>query len=782
MRAIRLSSICRPLLAAAMILSLSLGAVTGLVRAPAAQASSFPLSASDPHVVSALNYLHSRQLSSGAIAGSAISAWAVMAIASAGQDPNTWNAGGDSIVAYLASKVQYLDSEIPRYTAWERSVLATAAAQGNPWSFGTPNAVNQVATLKGFFDGTQIGDPTLLNDDFWGILALRAVSEPQSSIIIQSTKDFILSKQHNDGGWRWAIGNSDILSDPTDDGDSTSIAIVALIAAGVPASDPRIANGLNYLKTQQMNDGGFTLYGATNSGSDTWALGAIVAAGQNPLGADWTKNGHTAVDHLLALQDGDGAFKWTAGQRSNPEWMTAYAIVALLGKPYPVATKTDTTPPAVTQTSPANGATVPGKLPTISAAFTDDMSGIDAGAVRLTLDGANITASATVTASSISYNPSTPLTYGAHNASVSVSDFAGNETSVQWRFTVPVPAATPTPVPTATPTPLPTATPTPAPTATPTPLPTATPTPVPTATPTPLPTATPTPAPTATPTPLPTATPTPAPTATPTPLPTATPTRTPTVTPTPAATPTLAPTSTSAAGPTPAATVTRLTAQASATDFSSVLPAVGKVSAQVEADLKRPLEGAAIEVKPMPSLTADLRAQAEQAAGGRLADIAYAISVEKANLQNADLTGARVFMDVGRPWAEQQGAANVKIIRIEAGEAPQVLATSFVGYTSDGLARFQGISPGGLSVFVLAALSPATPEPSSTPVVSPTATPSAMAAPTALPTTTAVPTSPNGTPGAKGSSPVAWPLIGLIVGVVLAALISGHVLWRRHGK
>jgi hypothetical protein len=55
----------------------------------------------------------------------------------------------------------------------------------------------------------------------------------------------------------------------------------------------------------------------------------------NPDGSAWDK-GATPVEFLLSLQDSDGYFNETDGDSDYPEWMTSYAIPALLGEPYPV--------------------------------------------------------------------------------------------------------------------------------------------------------------------------------------------------------------------------------------------------------------------------------------------------------------------------------------------------------------------------------------------------------------------------------------------------------------
>lgn len=286
-----------------------------------------PLTTGNAWITCALDYLRSRQNADGDIGGLGISAWVVMAISAAGEDPNDWKMGTNSIVDYLRDNASSLGDIA---TDWARSILAIAAAGENPWDFG---GVDCVAKLKTYHDGNQIGSASLLNDDFWGVLALVSTSESLSSEIITDSVAFIKDNQNDDGGWSHVV-------DGTSDVDNTAAAIMALIAAGESASSTTIVNALSYLESKQQTDGGFLSEGSTNAAADSWAINAIVAAGQNPTSNDWTNNGNNPVGHLLSLQIADGSFNWTASLNSNPEWMTAYAIPALLGKPYPIAVVT----------------------------------------------------------------------------------------------------------------------------------------------------------------------------------------------------------------------------------------------------------------------------------------------------------------------------------------------------------------------------------------------------------------------------------------------------------
>lgn len=378
----------------------------------------YPLQPGDAQITKALDYLREAQQTNGNIGGFSVSGWVVMAIAAAGEDPNSWNADGDSIVDYLIDKASVsLDEN--KATDWERSILAIVATGNNPRNFG---GIDYVDKLLAFYDGSQIGSDELLNDDFWGILALAAIGEDQT--IIEASKNFIVNNQNSDGGWGMTVGGAS-------DADNTAAAVSALITAGMSPDSQIITDALIYLKGQQQNDGGFVSEGMTNSAVDSWVINAIVDAGQSPVADEWKESGKNPVEHLLSLQDTDGAFKWTATQRSKPEWMTAYALLALMGKSWPK----DTTPPTISNLTPSSGASITDNRPTIRANYADAVSGINKATATLRLDGDDVTTSATVTTSRISYTAS-GLSTGTHSVTVRVSDKAGNEATRSWSFKV----------------------------------------------------------------------------------------------------------------------------------------------------------------------------------------------------------------------------------------------------------------------------------------------------------------------------------------------------------
>ncbi len=93
-------------------------------------------------------------------------------------------------------------------------------------------------------------------------------------------------------------------------------------------------------------------------------------------------------------------------------------------------------PPAIYNLKPADGGVATDSTPEISANYDDIGTGIDTTTVKLYVDGAEVTASATVSASQVTYTPTTALADGKHTAAVSVKDRAGNHALETWNFTV----------------------------------------------------------------------------------------------------------------------------------------------------------------------------------------------------------------------------------------------------------------------------------------------------------------------------------------------------------
>ena len=98
----------------------------------------------------------------------------------------------------------------------------------------------------------------------------------------------------------------------------------------------------------------------------------------------------------------------------------------------------DTIPPVITTATPQGEARITERKPLISAAYTDDISGIDTKSVKLWVDGKPVTPTK-VTTSQVTYLPIADLNYGRRTVKLEVSDLATrkqNKTTHEWSFYV----------------------------------------------------------------------------------------------------------------------------------------------------------------------------------------------------------------------------------------------------------------------------------------------------------------------------------------------------------
>ena len=210
-------------------------------------------------------------------------------------------------------------------TDYAKRILAIVAVGENPGTFA---GTDLVAGLKGLAQANQIGDASLLNDDAWGIMALRAAGVAESEAVVSGAKNYLLAHQNADGGWGYALTSG---SDTND----TAAVLMALGEVSV-TSGSQVDSALAYLHSAQNTDAGFPYVPGSDSdaGSTSWVWSALVKLGQAP--SSWTKSSNTPLNFLQTLQLPSGAYKWQASDTQGSVSMTAFAVVALSNKYYPV--------------------------------------------------------------------------------------------------------------------------------------------------------------------------------------------------------------------------------------------------------------------------------------------------------------------------------------------------------------------------------------------------------------------------------------------------------------
>lgn len=288
----------------------------------------------DPVIEKSILYLKSMQNEDGGFtnrqgtpSSDRLTHWVLMALKAAGEDVNSnkWRENGNSPLDFVLKNTQ-----LDETTHYARALMALRAAgyRGLINGINLEEEIISFQKANGHFAQYDKGEQDLINAHIWSIFALTAAGRdiPQKD----KAKAWLLAQQNIDGGFGWAVGGD---SDP----DSTGVAITALVILGeTPGSSP-IKRAIKYLNNQQEAHGGFSSsLNKANSASNAWAIQGLLAAGENTREGQWNKQGNNPYNYLKSLQNPQGYFEWMENRQASPVLMTAYAIMALAEKPFPV--------------------------------------------------------------------------------------------------------------------------------------------------------------------------------------------------------------------------------------------------------------------------------------------------------------------------------------------------------------------------------------------------------------------------------------------------------------
>lgn len=287
----------------------------------------------DIDINKAIQFLSAKQRADGSFGSSLYTDWAAIALA-AGQAGSS----ADKTAAYLKSAPNTGMSA----TDYERHGMALMALGISPYD-GTDT--NYIKKITDSFDGVQIGDPSLVNDDIFAIFPLIKSGYSANDPMLQKIISFVISKQRPDGSWEGGV-------------DMTAAAIQALSlfpsAQGVPQAQ---AKARQYLSVSQQSNGGF---GGIGSFSTSWVIQAIAALSESAL--DWKNGGNTPGDYLYSLQQVDGGIEPPSTDLNSRIWATSYAIPAELGKTWVSILRSFSAPASVPAGAAAAGLTGSGGL------------------------------------------------------------------------------------------------------------------------------------------------------------------------------------------------------------------------------------------------------------------------------------------------------------------------------------------------------------------------------------------------------------------------------------
>jgi len=250
---------------------------------------------------------------------------AVLAYAAAGFDPDSVTAS-DSVTSAL----DYLSATASSYVTQSsdsagKLALAVEAASGDAHNFGGENVINVITntwyspTLGAF------GVPTNTWHQAWAMLGLAAAGE---SVPVSATQT-LTGLQQSDGGWKYDLSQAWW---NTTGPDNTGLALQALIAAGVPATDTSVVSGVLFLQDQQNDQGSWSSGGSSSANSTAYAMQGLLAVGEVLTADKWLKGGHSPYNALASLQKSDGPF---AQAEDDDTLATLQAVPALLGVHHP---------------------------------------------------------------------------------------------------------------------------------------------------------------------------------------------------------------------------------------------------------------------------------------------------------------------------------------------------------------------------------------------------------------------------------------------------------------
>jgi hypothetical protein len=278
----------------------------------------------------------------------------MLATAATGADPLAWSQDGKTPYSYLVSNA----ASIHAVGDMGKSILALIAVGMNPRQLDGTDLIQRLeATLGG---NGAYGDSGMINDQAYAMLALASAQRP----IPDAAVNYLLQRQIEDGTWSW---NGDTTAGAGDN-NTAAFAVLALLAAGVPADHPQVVVTLDHYRGQQNADGGFPYvspspYGTdSDSNSTAVIMWAIVAAGQDPAGDAWKyqgQEGTSPLDRLRAFQNEDGAFRWQDAMADDNMLSTLQAPIALALKTLPFAYMDLGQAPVATTTADAPQTTLP---------------------------------------------------------------------------------------------------------------------------------------------------------------------------------------------------------------------------------------------------------------------------------------------------------------------------------------------------------------------------------------------------------------------------------------
>ena len=249
--------------------------------------------------------------------------WVVLGLAASGVHPREVERGGKNPLDFMRANAGALRGDLGERS---RTMLALRAAGASPKRLGGRDLLGELLRAQerdGSFQG-------LVNTTAFAVLALRAAGKPASDPAVRRAVAFITGQANPDGGFNFAGKGG------PSGADDTGAALQALGAGGRRGA--RVTRrAADWLERHQNPDGGFSLQvGSSNAQSTAWAVQGLIAAGRDP--ASVRRGGaRSPLAYLRSLVTPGGAIRYSRTSDQTPVWVTGQALTALAGKALPLA-------------------------------------------------------------------------------------------------------------------------------------------------------------------------------------------------------------------------------------------------------------------------------------------------------------------------------------------------------------------------------------------------------------------------------------------------------------
>ena len=245
----------------------------------------------------AIKFLSLNEEENGGFGNSLYTDWVAIGVAKT-DEKNT-----SSIVTSLTDYMKNQKFEASSITDYERHAMALMALGINPYN-GTD--INYISKIVNSFDGEQIGEKDLINDDIFALIVLQNAGYGKDDVIINKIISNILNNQSVNGSW----GSVDM----------TGASIMALYnfkeVSGVSDS---IVRAYKFIKSNEKKRGNF----GGNAFSTSWAMQAF------SLESWYEDEVLRSLEFLTREQHTEDGFI-RQDQKENRIWATAYSIPAVL--------------------------------------------------------------------------------------------------------------------------------------------------------------------------------------------------------------------------------------------------------------------------------------------------------------------------------------------------------------------------------------------------------------------------------------------------------------------